>query len=132
MAQSKIPESAKQIDRHVGMKLRLLRLNAKMSQTELGNALGLTFQQVQKYERGANRIGGSRLWQICEIFNAEPNFFFEGLEGAGSKIKPTQNDINRKMLKRQNFNLLQSFDKIHDEEAQSAIIRLCETFSEKG
>ena len=79
MAQKKLSEATKAIDRHVGMRLRLLRLNHKMSQTELGDKVGVTFQQIQKYERGANRIGASRLWKLCEIFEAEPNFFFEGL-----------------------------------------------------
>ena len=118
MAQRKLSESSKVIDRHVGMKLRLLRLNAKMSQTGLGNKLGLTFQQIQKYERGANRIGGSRLWQICEIFNAEPNFFFDGL---GGRLSQDKIGTDRSLLSRQNHRLLQSFDSIKSQSTKNAV-----------
>jgi transcriptional regulator with XRE-family HTH domain len=66
------------IDRHVGSRVRMQRLLMKMSQEKLGEALGLTFQQVQKYEKGANRIGASRLQQISRTLNVPPSFFFEG------------------------------------------------------
>jgi len=66
------------IDRHVGSRVRMRRLMLDMSQTKLGNALGLTFQQVQKYERGTNRISASRLHRISEILQVEVPFFFEG------------------------------------------------------
>ncbi|HMK89373.1 MAG TPA: helix-turn-helix transcriptional regulator [Methylocystis sp.] len=67
------------IDRHVGSRVRMQRVLMKMSQEKLGEALGLTFQQVQKYEKGTNRIGASRLQQISKTLNVPPSFFFEGL-----------------------------------------------------
>jgi transcriptional regulator with XRE-family HTH domain len=75
------------IDRHVGSRVRMRRILLGMSQEKLGEALDLTFQQVQKYEKGTNRIGASRLKQISQILNVSPGFFFEGvpaLEGAAA------------------------------------------------
>jgi transcriptional regulator with XRE-family HTH domain len=66
------------IDQHVGSRVRMRRLMLAMSQEKLGAALGLTFQQVQKYERGANRIGASRLQQMSHILQVPVEFFFEG------------------------------------------------------
>lgn len=66
------------IDRHVGSRVRMRRMLLKMSQEKLGEALGLTFQQIQKYEKGLNRIGASRLQLISRTLNVPPSFFFEG------------------------------------------------------
>ena len=66
------------IDRHDGARVRMRRLMLGMSQEALGRKLGLTFQQVQKYEKGANRMGASRLRQIAEILQVPVPFFFEG------------------------------------------------------
>src|SRR5688572_2571155 len=65
-------------DKHVGARVRMRRMMLGMSQEKLGDALGLTFQQVQKYEKGANRIGASRLQQIAHILQVPVAFFFEG------------------------------------------------------
>src|SRR5713101_5314987 len=69
------------IDIHVGTRVRLRRTLLGMSQEKLGEALGLTFQQVQKYERGANRIGASRIQQISGILQVPVSFLFEGGPG---------------------------------------------------
>jgi transcriptional regulator with XRE-family HTH domain len=66
------------IDKHVGSRVRMRRMMLGMSQEKLGDALGLTFQQVQKYEKGTNRIGASRLQQISNILQVPVAFFFEG------------------------------------------------------
>jgi transcriptional regulator with XRE-family HTH domain len=66
------------IDKHVGSRVRMRRMMLAMSQEKLGDALGLTFQQVQKYEKGTNRIGASRLQQISIILQVPVAFFFEG------------------------------------------------------
>jgi transcriptional regulator with XRE-family HTH domain len=65
-------------DKHVGARVRMLRLMLDMSQTTLGDALGLTFQQVQKYEKGTNRISASRLQQISHVLQVPVAFLFEG------------------------------------------------------
>jgi transcriptional regulator with XRE-family HTH domain len=66
------------IDKHVGSRVRMRRMMLGMSQEKLGDALALTFQQVQKYEKGTNRIGASRLQQISQILQVPVAFFFEG------------------------------------------------------
>ena len=66
------------IDKHVGSRVRMRRMMLGMSQEKLGDALGLTFQQVQKYEKGTNRIGASRLQQISHTLQVPVSFFFEG------------------------------------------------------
>ncbi len=67
-------------DRHVGGRLRLARNSRGMSQSDLGKTLGLTFQQVQKYERGTNRISAGRLFEVSIILKIEIVYFFEGLD----------------------------------------------------
>ena len=64
-------------DVHVGQRAREARVAKGMTQTDLGDALGLSFQQVQKYEKGTNRIGSSRLWEICKVLAQPITFFFE-------------------------------------------------------
>lgn len=65
------------IDIHVGKRVRLRRTLLGMSQEKLGDAIGLTFQQVQKYERGKNRIGSSRLWQLSQVLDVPVSYFFD-------------------------------------------------------
>ena len=72
------------IDLHVGARVRMRRLMLGMSQDTLGEALGLTFQQVQKYEKGSNRIGASRVFELSEILNVPIQYFYDGHEDAGS------------------------------------------------
>jgi transcriptional regulator with XRE-family HTH domain len=68
-------------DKYVGARVRMRRLMLDMSQTTLADALGLTFQQVQKYEKGTNRIGASRLQHISQFLQVPISFFFEGAPG---------------------------------------------------
>jgi transcriptional regulator with XRE-family HTH domain len=70
------------IDKHVGSRVRMRRMMLAMSQEKLGDALGLTFQQVQKYEKGTNRISASRLQQSADILQVPVAFFFEGAPNA--------------------------------------------------
>ena len=69
------------IDRHVGSRVRMRRMMISMSQEKLGERLGITFQQVQKYEKGTNRIGASRMHQIASILGVPVAFFYEGAPG---------------------------------------------------
>lgn len=68
------------VDRHVGARIRLRRKTIGISQQQLSDALGLTFQQVQKYENGANRVSASKLWDISRKLDVDVSWFFEGLE----------------------------------------------------
>jgi transcriptional regulator with XRE-family HTH domain len=80
------------VDAHVGGRIKLRRSLLGMSQVKLGQAIGLTFQQVQKYERGTNRVGASKLWQLSQVLDVPVSFFFDGLdegqagESAGDEV----------------------------------------------
>jgi transcriptional regulator with XRE-family HTH domain len=80
-----IKKAPNPIDKHVGSRVRMRRMMVGMSQEKLGDALGLTFQQVQKYEKGTNRIGASRLQQISLVLQVPVSFFFEGVPLPGEK-----------------------------------------------
>lgn len=68
------------VDRHVGLRIRMRRKELGVSQEKLAEALGLTFQQIQKYERAANRVSASKLWEIGRALNTSVAYFYEGLE----------------------------------------------------
>lgn len=76
-------KSPNPVDKYVGSRVRMRRMMLRMSQEKLGDALDLTFQQVQKYEKGTNRIGASRLQHIANILQVTPEFFFDGAPGQG-------------------------------------------------
>jgi transcriptional regulator with XRE-family HTH domain len=86
-----IKKAPNPIDKHVGSRVRMRRVLIGMSQEKLGEALGLTFQQVQKYEKGTNRIGASRLQQISTILAVPVSFFFDGAPG-GDAVKSGLSD----------------------------------------
>lgn len=106
-------------DVHVGARVRLRRTLLGMSQEKLGEALGLTFQQVQKYERGANRIGASRLLELSQVLEVPVGFFFEdmpdpamagGRPGSGTaEAPPIEGDL---MLKRETLELVRAYYRI--------------------
>jgi transcriptional regulator with XRE-family HTH domain len=75
------------VDTHVGQKIRTRRNLLGLSQTELADAAGITFQQIQKYEKGVNRVGASRLQQFSEALGVPPSYFFDGLPTVGKKIR---------------------------------------------
>ena len=89
MAKTKGPNP---IDIHVGSRMRMRRMMLGMSQEKLGEAFGLTFQQVQKYEKGVNRIGSSRLQQAADILGVTVPFFFEGV--IGGTFTPDRNTLS--------------------------------------
>lgn len=90
------------VDRHVGQRVAALRLEKSYSQSDLARALGLTFQQVQKYEKGVNRISASKLWDISRFLAVDIAYFFEGLGGTvsatledGTRELPTTGPLTR-------------------------------------
>lgn len=86
--------TATEVDAFVGAQLKLLRKTAGLSQTDLAKQVGVTFQQIQKYERGTNRIGASRLWELCKVFEVAPGRFFEGVEAHLEQIKSNESESN--------------------------------------
>jgi len=86
-------KSPNPIDKHVGTRIRMRRMMLSLSQEKLGDAIGLTFQQVQKYERGTNRVGSSRLQQIADALTVPVSFFFEGQPGRGPNAPTSAPDL---------------------------------------
>lgn len=77
------PRAANNVDAYVGARIRERRQTLKISQEVLGNLLGVTFQQIQKYERGTNRVGAGRLWKLAKVLKVPVGFFYDGLEARG-------------------------------------------------
>ncbi|MEM8840461.1 MAG: helix-turn-helix transcriptional regulator [Pseudomonadota bacterium] len=81
------------VDEHVGQRVRQRRWMVGMTQQQLGNKVGIKFQQIQKYETGTNRISASRLWDIADALDVPVSFFFEGLEGVGDTTSSARGDM---------------------------------------
>ena len=119
---------ATKIDVQIGKRLREARLAKGMSQTDLGDALGISFQQVQKYEKGSNRIGGSRLWAICNALETPVEFYFDGLPKKGrARSVPTFSPQER--LTRRTLELARSLNAIKDEKVKELFLRLVKDFA---
>jgi len=116
------------IDVHVGSRVRLRRTLLGMSQEKLAKALGLTFQQVQKYERGLNRIGSSNLYKISRVLGVPVEFFFEDMsrELAENLIPPKEEDRfdMRQIGKRETVRLVRNFYSITDPETRQDVFQL--------
>ena len=111
------------VDVHVGARLRQRRTLSGMSQTTLGNAIDLTFQQVQKYERGANRIGSSRLFDLSRVLDVPIEYFFGDMPAAVAACSPAQDGGMAEeaanyeldpMAKRETLELVRAYYKIRD------------------
>jgi transcriptional regulator with XRE-family HTH domain len=118
------------IDKHVGSRVRMRRLMLNMSQTEIGDALGLTFQQVQKYEKGANRISASRLQHLCQILQVPITFFFEDVPRALGLPEPAEAEaespeyVNEFLSTSEGLALVRAFTRIRDPKVRRAIVAL--------
>jgi transcriptional regulator with XRE-family HTH domain len=111
----------RETDKHIGRRLREARMARGFSQGALGKKLGVTFQQVQKYESGANRIGGSRLWDISGVLDVPVGYFFEGLPAAG---KTGSGCGPEAPLTRRSLVLAKEIEAIPDEHLKSQVLRL--------
>jgi transcriptional regulator with XRE-family HTH domain len=120
------------IDVHVGGRVRFRRMLLGMSQEKLGERLGLTFQQVQKYEKGINRIGASRLFDLAQVLGVPVQFFYEEAPTGelqpvmpdGFAEKPAENSIVEFLRSRDGLELNKAFVRISDAKARRAIVDL--------
>jgi transcriptional regulator with XRE-family HTH domain len=124
----KSPDS---VDRHVGARIRMRRLMLKFSQTQLGDALGLSFQQVQKYERGSNRVGASRLQQIAGILQVPVSFFFEQApinrgEPVQNSDAPSPESVTAFISTTDGLKLIRAFTSIKNTKLRRCIVQLVE------
>jgi transcriptional regulator with XRE-family HTH domain len=124
-------------DAHVGSRIKMRRMMMGMSQEKLGDALGITFQQVQKYEKGTNRVGASRLQHMSEVLQVPVGFFFEGLMEERSAdqadisgdVFPIQ-DINQFFATRDGLDLARAFMKIDNIQLRRRIVALVEDLAD--
>jgi len=116
------------IDKHVGSRVRMRRLLVSMSQEKLGTSLGITFQQIQKYEKGTNRIGASRLQQIATVLNVPVSYFFEDAQGeaiTGGLAESKGSDYVADFLSTsEGLQLTKSFMKVRDPKVRRRIVDL--------
>ena len=119
------------IDIHVGKRVRLRRTLLGMSQEKLGKAINLTFQQVQKYERGTNRIGSSRLYQLSQVLDIPVSYFFDDLPSEISGLKaPGLADIKiasfegDPLVKRETLELVRAYYRIMDPSVRKRVFEL--------
>src|SRR5476651_560871 len=122
-------KSPNSTDTHVGARVRMRRKMLSMSQEKLADALQLTFQQVQKYEYGTNRIGASRLQHLASILLVPVAFFFEGLpdyKRIGSNDKPSPAYVTEFMSTTDGLNLTMAFMQIKDAKVRRGIVNLVE------
>ena len=117
------------VDKHVGSRVRMRRRMLAMSREKLGNALGLSFQQVQKYERGMNRIAASRLQQISDILQVPVSFFFE--ETAASASAPHEPDFQAQIAEfvssPEGLRLIAAFERIKSASLRREIVSFVKT-----
>ena len=124
------PKEPNPVDRHVGNRIRMRRIMLEMSQEKLGEALGLTFQQVQKYEKGTNRVGASRLQQISEVLQVPVSFFFEGrpseTAAAGFDEASSPVYLTDFLATSEGLALTRAFMRISDPKLRRSIVELIE------
>ena len=120
----KVPNST---DRHVGSRVRMRRIMLGMSQTSLADRVGVTFQQIQKYEKGTNRIGASRLQEISNTLQAPISFFFDG---AGTGDLP--DDVSEFLTTSDGLALMLAFTKISNANTRNSVVALVEQLSNQS
>ena len=131
-------ETPNPIDVRVGARLRLRRNMLGLSQARLGEAIGLTFQQVQKYERGANRIGASRLHELSRVLDVPVSFFFDDTDpvrapAVGSFVKlPADAFESDPLRKRETVELVQAYFAIEDGAVRRRLLDLAKALAAGG
>ncbi len=127
------------IDRYVGTRVRGRRVGMRLSQTKLGNAIGVTFQQIQKYENGTNRIGASNLYKVSKTLGVDVSFFYEGmppsLVKAGGRRRaalgePPQAIFERDPLtSRESIELMHNYFRIPDVQVRKRLFQLVKSLA---
>jgi len=128
------------VDTHVGAKLRLRRILLGMSQTELAEAVGITFQQIQKYENGSNRISASRLYDFSKALKLPPSYFFEGVESeTAPRNHNSREDITEgesselaMTLRRETLELIRAYRRVPDAATRKKIRDLIKSVADSG
>jgi transcriptional regulator with XRE-family HTH domain len=132
-----LSRSVTAVDVHIGQKVRTRRILLGLSQTELADAAGISFQQIQKYEKGSNRVGASRLQQFSETLGVSPSYFFEGVPIVGKKQPaPQEGELSEGTIvsflgTREGAALVRAFMAINQKPIRQNAITLLETLKGK-
>lgn len=131
MSQMNIDKAPDPIDIHVGLRVKQKRIYMGLSQTKLGMALGVSFQQVQKYENGSNRISASTLYRVAETLGVDIAYFFDGLDSHGpglseSHIQPDLGSLET----REEIELMKYFSMIENDQLRRQLFQFVRTVSQ--
>lgn len=121
MTKRMIRSRAREVDSHVGARIRERRIMMGLTQQEMAELIGVTYQQAHKYERGINRVSAGRLYDIAQALGASITFFFEGL-GKGTRLRTTPRQ-------RMRLELARNFDRISNQRHQEALSQLARVLS---
>jgi transcriptional regulator with XRE-family HTH domain len=129
-----VKEAPNPVDKYVGSRVRMRRVLLGMSQEKLGEALGLTFQQIQKYEKGTNRVSASRLQQISKTLKVPPSFFFDGaptgeVQKSGLVEDTLSSQVTDFLSSAEGLQLNRAFAKIRDHRVRRKIVDLVVTLA---
>ena len=125
------------IDTHVGKRVRIRRKILSMSQTKLGDAIGLTFQQIQKYERGTNRIGASRLFELSEVLDVPVSYFFDdlppdiALSGSGRGLGEAMSMPSDPLREPISLDLVRAYSKIENAGTRKSLFNLAKALAKE-
>lgn len=125
MDQDKISLTANDVDRLVGDRIRRRRILMGLTQDQLGEALGISYQQIQKYETGANRVSAGRLYLIAECLDVTPGWFFDPV-----KSDATSDDFNQLRSSRLVMEFVRGFARIEDERVKSLLVSLIKAMAD--
>lgn len=131
-------KSPNPVDIHVGSRVRLQRMLVGLSQEKLGLSMGLTFQQIQKYEKGVNRIGASRLFKLSQVLEVPVQFFFEGMPpgetsaSTGMAEQDQESFMYEFLNTRDGLELNRAFMKVTDPEQRRSIVELVRSIGRKA
>ena len=116
------------IDLHIGRRLRARRRLLGLSQPQLAEAVGVRFQQIQKYECGEDRISASRLWRLCKALNAPADYFFEGLASRRRASTRTRDGVDDPLTGQEALDLVRSYEQL-GEQPRQALLNLAKSLS---
>lgn len=127
------------VDEYVGLKLKIKRSALGITQNELGDMIGITFQQIQKYEKGANRIGAGRLYEFATILNVPINYFFDGYSGKNIQDALNDNKIvydgdknyESNIPDKEMITLIKFYSRIKDKKTRNSIVNLAKYLSKE-
>lgn len=126
MQNKKLPNP---VDVQVGARIRIARRVAQFSQEKLGEAIGITFQQIQKYEKGTNRVGSSRMHEIAKTLGQPVSFFFEDSETEGESVPSDVNESLRFLATTEGKSLVDAFRAIESAKVRKAFVDLIQAAS---